>query len=246
MITIASRAGLVPLMSASLAMLAGTATAADGFYGNGRAGTVEAADDRTGDAYQPGGPVSLNDWRFGYGLLPNRAKISILTKDGSFDPNIYDKETNWDKTGRTGLTWMTPWSDLSEDGGFLLAFELMTNHYVIESSDTNPEISYRSVALAVHPGLGWELGDQTHLEISPFAGLGFSTLNVGTGHGLYFEFGLRAGVFYTCANRWQFGLNAAYMYAHSKEDFTANDKKFEATISSSGPAAAISIGYRFR
>lgn len=244
MITNASGPGFAHLMSAALALLAGSAFAADGFYGNGRA--VADSDNERADAYQPGGPMTLNDFRLGYGLLPNRANVSILTKDGSFDPATYDKETNWDKTGRTGLTWMTPWSDLDEDGGFLFGVELSTSHYVISESSNDPQISYRSIALAIHPGLGWRLGEQTHLEICPFLGAGVSTLNVGSGHGLYYEFGMRVGIFYTFLDRFQLGLNGYYMYSHSKEDLTANGKDFEAKISSSGPAAGLSFGYRFR
>ena len=117
-------------------------------------------------------PHHVNDWRLGYSMLPAGADISIMDSGNNANPANYERETNWDLTGRTGLMWMTPWSGMSEDGDFILGLELSTNHCVIESSASSPEIDMRSYQLTLHPGLGWLLDDNFHVEINPYLGVG--------------------------------------------------------------------------
>src|SRR5271167_1508740 len=116
MLTIASRMRPVPLASAALLLVAGAAQAVDVGGSRPNDANDQLNDDR---AFEQGGVVQLDDLRLGYGFLPPKTNITILPKGGGFTVINYDKTTNWDKTGRTGLTWMTPWSDLDEDGGFL-------------------------------------------------------------------------------------------------------------------------------
>jgi hypothetical protein len=242
MITIASRMRPVPLASAALLLLAGAAHAVDvgGFKPSDA--NDQNADDR---AYEDGGVVELDDLRLGYGFLPPKTNISILPKGGGFTVINYDKTTNWDKTGRTGLTWMTPWSDLDEDGGFLFGIELHTDHYVIEASQTNPAISYRAIAVSILPGIGWTIFDRTELEITPFGGVGVSMTNYGTGLGTYLEVGFRTGIIYTFANHLQAGLTASYMMSKGNMSLKNNGVDYDARISGNGIAAALQIGYRF-
>ena len=242
MITIASRMRPVPLASAALLLLAGAAHAVDVGGSKPTDANDQVADDR---AYEQGGVVELDDLRLGYGFLPPKTTISILPKGGGFTVINYDKTTNWDKTGRTGLTWMTPWSDLDEDGGFLFGLELNTDHYVIEASQVNPSISYRAIALSIMPGIGWTIFDRTELELTPFAGLGVAMTNYGTGLGTYFELGFRAGIVYTFASRWQAGLTASYMLNKGQMSLKNNGVSYDARISGNGLAAALEVGYRF-
>jgi hypothetical protein len=249
MITIASCARPIPMASAALLLLASAAHAVDvgpsaGSNANPAPGTDQ--DTNADRDYEPGGVVYINDLRLGYGFLPDKATISVLPKSGGFTLINYDKTTNWDKTGRTGLTWMTPWSDLDEDGGFLFGLELHTDHYVIEASQVNPSISYRAIALTIEPGIGWTLFDRSQLEITPFGGLGVSMTNYGSGLGTYVEIGIRAGLYYTFSNRWQVGLNASWMLSQGKMDLTHDGTKYDASFQTEGLAAALSLGYRFK
>ncbi len=241
MTTIASRLRSVPAASAVLLLMAGTVQAVD--IGGARSDpNDQAAEDR---AFEQSGVVEIDDLRLGYGFLPPKTSITILPKGGGFTVINYDKTTNWDKTGRTGLTWMTPWSELDEDGGFLFGMELHTDHYVITASQINPSISYRAIALSIMPGIGWEIFNRTALELTPFGGVGVAMTNYGTGLGTYFELGFRAGLIYTFANHWQAGLTAAYMLSKGNMSLKNNGVSYDARISGNGLAAALEVGYRF-
>jgi len=242
MITIASRMRPVPLASAALLLLAGAAQAVDVGGSKPSDASDQVAEDR---AFEDGGVVEIDDLRLDYGFLPPKTNISILPKGGGFTLINYDKTTNWDKTGRSGLYWLTPWSELDEDGGFLFGVELHTDHYVIEQSQINPSISYRAIALSIFPGIGWTIFDRTELEITPFAGVGVAMTNYGTGLGIYEEIGFRVGLAYTFANHWQAGFNASYMMSKGNMDLKNNGISYDARISGNGLAAAIELGYRF-
>src|SRR5579862_1464238 len=100
MITIASRVRTVPLASAALLLLAGAAHAVD----IGGSKPSDASDQLADDRAYENGVIQLDDLRLGYGFLPPKTSITILPKGGGFTVINYDKTTNWDKTGRTGLT----------------------------------------------------------------------------------------------------------------------------------------------
>jgi hypothetical protein len=244
MITIASRVRPIPVVSAVLLLAAGAAQAVDV---GPAAGTKDTPDNANFDSnFEPGGVVFIDDLRLNYGFLPDKATISVLPKNGGFNLINYDKTTNWDKTGRTDITWMTPWSDLDEDGGFLFGIELHTDHYIIEASQVNPSISYRAIAISIDPGIGWTLWEGSQLEITPFAGAGVAMTNYGSGLGTYFELGIRTGLYYTFRSRWQVGINAAWMLSRGRMDLTNNGEKFNARFDTEGLAGALSLGYRFK
>jgi hypothetical protein len=191
-------------------------------------------------------PYRVNDWRLGYSMLPAGADISIMDSDSNANPNNYERETSWDLTGRTGLMWMTPWSGVSEDGDFILGLELSTNHCVIESSATSPEIDLRSYQVTLHPGLAWLLDDEFHIELNPYFGIGhaeFEQSLAGDGTGLYWEVGFRAAAYYTWSNNVQLGLQIGYLYATSEGEIEGTDT-YDTEIDINGLTVGIQIGYR--
>ncbi len=191
-------------------------------------------------------PHHINDWRLGYSMLPANANISILDKGNDSNPANYKRDTNWDKTGRTGLMWMTPLSGLSEDGDFILGLELSTNHCVIDTSINSPEIDMRSYQLTVHPGMAWLLDEQFHIELNPYVGVGqaqFKQSLAGDGSALYWELGFRAAAYYTWRNGIQLGLQTGYMYGKTSGEMSGNGT-FDTDIEIQGVTLGIQIGYR--
>jgi hypothetical protein len=189
----------------------------------------------------------VNDWRLGYTMLPAGANVSIMDKSDDTNPGNFKRDTNWDQTGRTGLTWMTPWSGVHENGDFILGIELSTNHCLINSSETSPELDLRTFQLTIHPGLAWLLEDNFHVEINPFVGAGPATydLNVaGDGSSLYWEVGLRLGAFYTWDNGFQLGMQTGYMYGKVDGDLKGGGASYNADIEVQGLFMGIQIGYR--
>ncbi len=195
--------------------------------------------------FTPGGPHGLNDIRFGYSMLPAGAQVSILS-GASTAPGNFDKESTWDKTGRVGLTWMTPLSELDETGGFLLGLEFSSNHYVIDASSKGPGIDMRALSLTVHPGLGWDFDHHHHIELGPFLGVGWATTkedNIGSGSGLYYELGFRVAYFYTFS-RWQVGSNLFALYATGYGAMSANGFNYDINVRAMGVGAGLQVGYR--
>ncbi len=176
-------------------------------------------------------PYRVNDLRFGYSMLPAGAKISVIDRSNSTNAANYSKDTNWDLTGRTGLTWMTPWSGLHEDGDFLVGLEVSTNHLVIERSNNSPEIDFRSYQLTLHPAAGWLIDDHLHLELNPYASWGISQYRqsaAGSGKDWFWEFGFRAAGYYTWRSGLQLGLQMSYHYGKTRGEIDPSyDVKFE-------------------
>lgn len=191
-------------------------------------------------------PYRVNDWRLGYSMLPAGAEVSVMDSSSNANPANYERETNWDLTGRTGLMWMTPWSGVSEDGDFILGLELSTNHCVIESSATSPEIDLRSYQVTIHPGLAWLLDDNFHVELNPYLGIGhaeFEQSAAGDGTGLYWEIGFRMAGYYTWDNHFQLGLQIGYLYASSEGEIEGT-ATYDTEIIINGLTVGIQLGYR--
>ena len=194
--------------------------------------------------------TGLNDWRLGYGLMPTSAKISLM--DGSNQANSanYDKDTSWDKTGRTGVMWMTPWAGvLDESGGFIFGLELTRNHGLKEAKDSSPGIDAVAYALTIHPGIGWAFDRHLHIEINPFAGVGLGQVKedgYGGSNGLYYEVGLRTAAYYTFTSRYQIGLQVAYMMSQFKGSIPANGGSLDVDVQSTGLVLGLQFGYRFK
>lgn len=214
--------------------------------------STQAADDDDEDfnaiARKEKDPHHINDWRLGYSMLPAGADISIIDSSNDANPANYERETNWDLTGRTGLMWMTPWSGMSEDGDFIVGLELSTNHLVIESSGSSPEIDLRSYQLTLHPGLGWLLDDEFHIELNPYFGIGYAQFEqelAGDGTGLYWEVGFRAAGYYTWSNGVQLGLQIGYLYASSDGEIDGSaGTTYDTTIDLNGLTVGLQLGYR--
>ena len=192
-------------------------------------------------------PYRVNDWRLGYSMLPAGADISIMDQESNANPANYERETNWDLTGRVSVMWMTPWSGISEDGDFILGLELSTNHCVIESSAVSPEIDLRSYQLTLHPGLAWLLDDEFHVELNPYFGIGhaeFEQSEAGDGTGLYWEVGFRLAGYYTWSNNIQLGLQLGYLYASSDGEMEGATATYDSELIINGMTVGIQLGYR--
>lgn len=192
-------------------------------------------------------PHHVNDWRLGYSMLPAGADISIMDSTDGANPANYERETNWDLTGRTGVMWMTPWSEMAEEGAFILGLELSTNHCVIESGGSAPEIDLRTYQLTLHPGLGWLLDENFHIEVNPYFGVGHAQFEqdlAGDGTGLYWEVGFRAAGYYTWSNGVQLGLQLGYLYASSDGEMKGGGSTYDTTMDINGLTMGIQLGYR--
>jgi hypothetical protein len=192
-------------------------------------------------------PYHLNDWRFGYTMLPASADISVMDQDSDANSNNFQRDTNWDLTGRTGLTWMTPLGGLHENGDFILGLELSTNHLVIDEEESNPEFDLRTYQLTIHPGLAWLLDEGFHIEVNPFASIGHAQYDLpiaGDGSSLYWEVGLRFAAFYTWDNGFQLGMQTGFLYGKTDGELEGGGATYDAEVELMGIFMGIQLGYR--
>ena len=187
----------------------------------------------------------INDVRFSYSMLPAGAKISVLDKSDDTNPGNFRGDTNWDKTGRTGLMWMTPWSGLSGDGDFILGLEASTNHCIM---DSNGNIELRSYQLTFHPGLAWLLDTGFHMEVNPYFGIGAAKIEsdfAGTGkNAVYWEVGLRGAAYYTWSSGIQLGMQLGYMFGKTNGQIDGPTSTFDTKATIQGLTLGIQLGYR--
>lgn len=192
----------------------------------------------------------MNDWRLGYGLMPTSAKISLMDGSNAANSANYRKDTSWDKTGRTGVMWMTPWGgSLDESGGFLLGLEVTRNHGIKSAKDSSPGIDAVAYALTLHPGIGWAFDRHLHIEVNPFIGVGLAQVKqdgYAGSSGLYYEAGLRTAAYYTFKSRFQIGLQVAYMMNQSKGSIAANGGSLDVDVQSTGLTLGLQFGYRLK
>jgi len=188
-------------------------------------------------------PYRMNDLRIGYTMLPAGARIRIVDRTDELNGANYHRDTNWDQTGRIGLMWMTPWSKLLEDGEFIVGLEASTNHLIINEGSNSPLIDLRTYQLTVHPGIGWLLGTNFHVEVNPYFSAGYGEYEqskAGTGSAPYFEGGLRGAGYYTWRSGLQLGLQMAYHYGRLKGEMENYDVKFIMQ----GVTLGLQLGYR--
>jgi hypothetical protein len=188
-------------------------------------------------------PYRMNDLRIGYTMLPAGARIRIIDRTDELNSANYHRDTNWDQTGRTGLMWMTPWSKLLEDGEFIVGLEASTNHLIINEGPNSPLIDLRTYQLTVHPGIGWLLDTNFHVEVNPYfsAGIGeYEQSKAGSGSDPYFEGGLRGAGYYTWRSGLQLGLQMAYHYGRLKGEMGNYDVHFVMQ----GVTLGLQLGYR--
>lgn len=184
--------------------------------------------------------MKVNDVRFGVALLP--ANANITTKRNG-DPS-YDRRSIFESGGRTSLMWMAPLGKLDEDGGFLGGIELSTNRYKMAGSLYQPEIDCRCYVGTVHIGIGWMLSPRIHLETTLFGGYGTSSFTTKK-YGVYWEYGARAGLFYTFRGGLQAGAHLSYLETRAEQTYTSGDDTYDILVKSRGGYGGVMVGMRF-
>jgi hypothetical protein len=120
--------------------------------------------------------------------------------------------------------------------------------------------------LDVGLGLATRVGGGFHIELVPFAGVGFAKVSdrailggsnppttfVESGGGTYSEYGIRTGIYYTgLRNHLQVGLGVGYMDGRMDGKLQFNENNFtqvmveKVIVETKGLAPFLSLGYRF-
>lgn len=183
----------------------------------------------------------VNDLRVGYSTMP--LKASIDTKANNVQG--YEKDGQLQSGARFSLMWVLPLSELSDEGGGLLALEASSTTYHQDQTLNDPEITLKAYALTIHPDLAWALTSQLHMELGPFAGIGLSSITEGSGQGTYFEYGGRFALYWTIRHHFQVGIDARYLGTYARQNFTYGASSEDVEIRTSGVSAGVQLGYRF-
>jgi hypothetical protein len=182
----------------------------------------------------------LNDVRVGMWSMPLQATIDTKANNVAG----YHKDGQLQSGRRLSLQWVLPVSELSNEGGGLLALEVSSTNYHQDQTLNDPEITLNAYALTIHPDLAWALTSQLHLECGPFGGFGISSISDG-GQGTYWEFGARLAFYWTIRRHFQIGADARYLGTYSRQNFTYGASSEDVVIRTHGASGGVQLGYRF-
>lgn len=183
--------------------------------------------------------MKINDVRVGLALLPANANITTIRNGAT----SYQRDSVFETGGRTALMWMMPLGDLDEDGGFVGGIEVSRNHYRMAGSLYQPDIDDKIWAVSPHIGLGWMISNHTHLETTLYGGYGTASFTPGK-YGTYWEYGARAGLFYTFNRGLQVGLHISYIESHSAQVYTENSISYDVDVQTRGGYGGLMVGWR--
>ncbi len=183
----------------------------------------------------------IDDVRLGYWVMPLKAAIDT-TANGA---QGYHKDGQLQSGSRVSAQWALPVSDLSHEGGGLLAIELSSTTYHQDQTISDPEITLKAYALTLHPGFAWALTDSVHLEVDPFLGYGASSVSSGNGRGTFWEYGLRAASYWTINRHVQLGVDLRYLGTYARQNFTYGASSEDLIVKTKGASVGVQAGYRF-
>ncbi|TVR13972.1 MAG: hypothetical protein EA401_05560 [Planctomycetota bacterium] len=193
------------------------------------------------------GPV-CNMIPLGCGFTGQPARSSRSSRSGHEYDDLIELE---------GVTWHEP----SRSGFDLLAgLELSYIYFGHDGEDAEvgpgvPKVDVDTIALSMHLGWGFAANPSSvgilHFELTGFAGLGFSMINwedvsddelrEDDTTGVYYEIGVRAGMYYTFSPGLQIGVNARWLYANHTMDVFSQTT----SLRISGPTLGGELGWRF-
>lgn len=183
--------------------------------------------------------MKINDLRVGFALLPAYAQVTTQTNGQT----SYQRESSFETGGRTSLMWMMPVGELDEDGGFVGGLELSRNRSKMTGSLYQPDIDLKVWALGAHVGIGWMVSNHTHLETTLYASYGTSSFTSGK-YGTYWDYGARAGLFYTFRAGVQVGVHVSYIETHAQQVYTESSTTYDIDVQNRGGYGGIMIGWR--
>lgn len=183
--------------------------------------------------------MNINDVRIGMALLPANAKITTQLNGNT----TYQRDSVFETGGRTSLLWMMPLGELDEDGGFLGGLEVSRNRYKMTGNLYQPDIDDKIWALSAHVGIGWMISSRTHLETTAYAGYGTASFTSGE-YGTYWEYGARAGIFYTFISGLQVGAHLSYLESKSDQAYTDSTGTYDINVKTQGGYGGLMVGWR--
>ena len=183
----------------------------------------------------------IDDLRLGYWTMPLTSSIDTQANN----VQGYHKDGQLQSGSRVSLQWALPVSDLSSDGGGVLALEVSSTSYHQDQTLVDPEITLTAYALTLHPGFAWALTDSVHLEVDPFLGYGASSVSSGSGQGTFWEYGMRLATYWTIARHFQIGIDLRYLGTYARQNFTYGASSEDVVIKTKGASIGAQIGYRF-
>ncbi|MBA3707745.1 MAG: hypothetical protein H0W83_02865 [Planctomycetes bacterium] len=207
---------------------------------------------------------SLNDLRVQGDYLWTRdhSKSDTTFRIGAFTATQSDSDTHAPETHfRTGILWMGSLDVLKPgDAGGSFIYGVGAAYDRSTDSDPNIEFISQGAIADLYGGWGWACSERCHIELTALGGGGvISTRLESTIPGItdqdtdtapYYEYGVRAGTYYTSPDGWQFGIEGSYTMGHITAEFTLNQGTTSVMATGrdrlENAAVGVGIGYRFR
>lgn len=197
------------------------------------------------------GDATWTDIRLEGSILPDEFDYDAEAEFAGLDVGLSGEE-EWDNAYRVALAAQSLHrgdddSPLGFSAGGALSYQRL-------EFDEDADEAYEALALTARLGLGVVLGEVFHLEVLPFAGIGASRGEIGDDEsddvGLYWEYGIMAGGYFTFGNSFQLGVHGGWIHSEYNLDF-GEDERFEdlveeveVELENEGLFFGVSIGIR--
>jgi hypothetical protein len=176
--------------------------------------------------------ATVSDLRLAGGILPNTYKggssttvtnsSGTVTSSGGSSPTPRSADSNY----RLELSYMA--GHLGDAGGFLIGVAGAVNQARFDNGSSTA--TQTTPVLDLMLGYGFAPIPPWHVEITPFAGFGWTYFDVSNNNQTdvkvdehYLEYGIRAATYWTFASHWQLGLEVPYLVGRSKPEYTSTD-----------------------
>jgi hypothetical protein len=214
----------------------------------------------------------FRDFRIGVSSTPKTDDPEQTLYDGAFSatPTTAGDDTGLEQNLRFSLMFLESIGDIGSFGGLMLGLGFTHSEQRADADQASvvAPVSLdggmkRSVNVVdVSLAYAFRVWKRAHLEAGGFGGLGASTTShravastgdnvwFRSGSEMYYEYGLKAGLFYTFASQLQLGAEAGWLESHSENTIRyplvgGGTLRHDVEIDTSGPFAGITLGVRF-
>lgn len=193
--------------------------------------------------------AQISDLRLTVGLTPTSADSDFTLTSGNGSLSESDSDSA-DGRFRIAAGYVRSLGDIGvadPSGGFI--FGAQATYDLIEDEDDDGDASVDTLGISALAGWAWVPVPGLHLEVAALLGVGSTTWDdetLGEEEVLSYEYGIRAGAWWTFANGVQLGLEAGYLVtvADGFEFDLGSGTELEVDYELSGFAVAAGLGYR--
>jgi hypothetical protein len=206
----------------------------------------------------PGADIVINDVRADVGLqatdIASRRTLETTPSGGGATTTASVENRDNAVESRAGVQWLL--GTLDTGGGIVYGAQFAARNYRFGHGPLRTRV--RGPTIDALAGYAVAPLDYLHVEVTPFAGIGYDQLRIDGGGGapsvdnqsVHLEYGGRVGLYTTIDRCWQVGLELPLVFGHSRPKYAyldAGGNRVVATDSTTtrSVGAMLGLGVRF-